>query len=212
MLFADGERSKVYMADPIEFYFDFSSPYGYLASTRIDALAARHGREAAWRPFLLGAAFKLTGQKALPEQPLRGPYARRDFERSARLLGVPFRLPDPFPFFALAAARAFYWLAERDAGEAKAFAKAVYHAAFALNRDVTSADTLAALAAPLGIDGAELVAAVERLEVKERLRGEVDRALQRGVFGSPFVFVDGEPFWGHDRLEHVDKWLATGGW
>lgn len=200
------------MSAPIEFYFDFSSPYGYLASTRIDALAARHGREAAWRPFLLGAAFKLTGQTALPEQPLRGPYARRDFERSARLLGVPFRLPDPFPFFALAASRAFYWLAERDPAQAKAFANAVFHAAFADNRDVTRTDTLAALGAPLGIDATSLAEAVERPEVKERLRREVDAALARGVFGSPFVFVDGEPFWGHDRLEQVDKWLATGGW
>ena len=69
------------MAEPIDFYFDFSSPYGYLASTEIDALAARHGRSVTWRPFVLGAAFKLTGQRALTEQPLRGDYARRDFAR-----------------------------------------------------------------------------------------------------------------------------------
>src|SRR5262249_3981008 len=98
------------MPVPIDFYFDFSSPYGYLPSTQIDALAARHGRSVAWRPFLLGAAFKLTGQRALTEQPLRGDYARRDFARSARLLKLPFILPQPFPFFALAASRAFYWL------------------------------------------------------------------------------------------------------
>src|SRR5262252_3324553 len=86
------------MPDPIEFYFGFSSPYGYLASTRIDALAEKHGRAVTWRPFLLGAAFKATGQQPLVEQPLRGPYHRRDFARSARLAGVPFRLPEPFPF------------------------------------------------------------------------------------------------------------------
>ena len=79
------------MAEPIDFYFDFSSPYGYLASTEIDALAARHGRSVTWRPFVLGAAFKVTGQRALTEQPLRGDYARRDFARSARLLGVPLQ-------------------------------------------------------------------------------------------------------------------------
>src|SRR5262245_46068135 len=110
---------------PIEFYFDFSSPYGYLASTQIDALAARHGREVAWRPFWIGAAFKVTGQRALVEQPLRGAYAERDFARSARLLSVPFRKPPNFPFFALAASRAFYWLG--GDGRARALAKAVFH-------------------------------------------------------------------------------------
>ena len=72
------------MSAPVEFYFDFSSPYGYLASTQIDDLGKRHGRAIAWHPFLLGAAFKVTGQQPLTEQPLRGPYHRHDFERSAR--------------------------------------------------------------------------------------------------------------------------------
>ena len=109
------------MADAIDFYFDFSSPYGYLASTQIDTLAVKHGRVVNWRPFLLGVAFKTTGQRPLPEQPLRGPYSLRDFDRSARLLGVPFRLPEPFPFPSLAACRAFYWLEDSD--EAKASKK-----------------------------------------------------------------------------------------
>ncbi|HZT18926.1 MAG TPA: 2-hydroxychromene-2-carboxylate isomerase [Dongiaceae bacterium] len=196
------------MAAPIDFYFDFSSPYGYLASTQIDALAARHGRSVAWRPFVLGAAFKVTGQRPLIEQPLRGPYALRDFARSARLLGVPFRMPESFPFFALAAMRAFYWL--DDAERAKALAKSVYHAAFGEGRDVTPAAVVAEIARPLGIEGVER--GVEEAETKARLREASDQALARGVFGSPFFIVDGEPFWGHDRLAHVERWLATGGW
>src|SRR5215471_14608236 len=119
--------SKRAMAESIEFYFDFSSPYGYLASTRIDAIAAKHGRQVTWRPFLLGAAFKVTGQQPLVEQPLRGDYSRRDFARSARLLGVPLKMPEPFPFFGLAASRACYWI--EDAGQANALAKAIYCAA-----------------------------------------------------------------------------------
>jgi len=83
------------VAGPIYFYFDFSSPYGYLASRRIEAMAARHGRGVAWRPFLLGVAFQKTGQSPLVEQPLRGAYHERDFARSARLHGIPFRLPEP---------------------------------------------------------------------------------------------------------------------
>ena len=196
------------MADPIDFYFDFSSPYGYLASTRIDAIADRHGRSVTWRPFVLGAAFKVTGQRPLVEQPLRGEYANRDFARSARLLGVPLELPEPFPFFALAASRACYWVG--DAARAKALAKAIYHAAFGEGRDVTPVATVAEIARGLGIEGVEQ--GVEKPETKAKLREATDEALARGVFGSPFFIVDGEPFWGHDRLEHVERWLATGGW
>jgi 2-hydroxychromene-2-carboxylate isomerase len=196
------------MAEPIDFYFDFSSPYGYLASTEIDGLAARHGRSVTWRPFVLGAAFKLTGQRALTEQPLRGDYARRDFARSARLLGVPFKMPEPFPFFALAASRACYWV--EAPSRAKALAKAVYHAAFGEGRDITPVPVVAEIARGLGIQGLEQ--GVEQPASKAALRDATDQALARGVFGSPFFFVDGEPFWGHDRLDQLDRWLATGGW
>ena len=196
------------MADPVDFYFDFSSPYGYLASTRIDAIADRHGRSVTWRPFVLGAAFKVTGQRPLVEQPLRGEYANRDFARSARLLGVPLELPEPFPFFALAASRACYWVG--DAARAKALAKAIYHAAFGEGRDVTPVATVAEIARGLGIEGVEQ--GVEKPETKAKLREATDKALARGVFGSPFFIVDGEPFWGHDRLGQVERWLATGGW
>jgi 2-hydroxychromene-2-carboxylate isomerase len=196
------------MAEPIDFYFDFSSPYGYLASTEIDALAARHGRSVTWRPFVLGAAFKLTGQRALTEQPLRGDYARRDFARSARLLGVPLEMPEPFPFFALAASRACYWL--EDPSQAKALAKALYHTAFGEGRDITPVPVVAEIARGLGIEGLEQ--GLEQPATKAALRDATDQALARGVFGSPFFFVDGEPFWGHDRLGQLDRWLATGGW
>ncbi len=200
------------MADAIDFYFDFSSPYGYLASTQIEAMAARHGRAVAWHPFLLGVAFKTTGQRPLPEQPIRGPYHVRDFDRSARLLGVPFKMPEPFPFPSLAACRAFYWLEDSDEGKAKAFAKAVYRAAFGEGRDVRAVEAVAAIGKPLGIDPAALKAACDDPGIKDKLRLAVEAAMARGVFGSPYIIVDGEPFWGHDRLAQVDRWLATGGW
>lgn len=200
------------MPEPIEFYFDFSSPYGYLAATRIDGLAARHGRDVTWRPILLGVVFKTTGQSPLPSQPMRGPYHLRDFARSARLLGVPFRMPEPFPFAALAASRAFYWLDERDSALARRLARAIYDAVFGEGRDMRGIDAVAAVATPLGIDGGELRAAVERPEIKERLRSETEVAIAKGVFGSPFCIVDGEPFWGHDRLYQLEEWLRTGGW
>ena len=116
------------MAEPIDFYFDFSSPYGYFMAERIDALAAAHGRSVRWRPFLLGAVYKVTGEVPLPSKPLKGDYSKRDFERSARFLGLRCRIPEAFPIGTQVAARAFYWLDERDPVAARAFALAVYRA------------------------------------------------------------------------------------
>jgi 2-hydroxychromene-2-carboxylate isomerase len=200
------------MAAPLDFYFDFYSPYGYLASLRIDAIAARYGRTATWRPFLLGPAFEATGHRPLVDTPLMGAYCARDFARSARLQGVPFRLPPDFPKAALASARAYYWLYDEDPERAKALARAVYAATFGEGRDGADPALVAELGEPLGIAPAALLSAVQRAEVKERLRRETQAALARGVFGSPFVYVDDEPFWGNDRLEQVERWLATGGW
>lgn len=200
------------MSSPLDFYFDFSSPYGYLASIRIDAIAARHGREVTWRPFLLGVAFKATGQVPLVEQPIRGDYHRHDFARSARRFKVPFQMPERFPFLSLAAARAYYWLLDDDPARAKELARAVYHAAFGMGRNVTAAETVADLAQPLGVNRSALLSAVNDPKIKDRLKAETDAAIARGVFGSPFIIVDGEPFWGSDRLDQVEEWLATGGW
>ncbi len=200
------------MAEPIDFYFDFSSPYGYFAANRIDSLAARHGRDVNWRPFLLGVVFKTTGARPLPDVPIKGEYARRDMERTARLLGVPFTWPSPFPFAALAASRAFYWLSDRDPRQAKALALAIYHAAFGAGRDVSGAQAVAEIAAGIGLDGDEVLQALRDPAVKERLKAEVGAAMARGAFGSPYIIVDGEPFWGVDRFDQIDRWLETGGW
>ena len=200
------------MATPINFYSDFSSPYGYLASTRIEELAAKHGRTVVWRPILLGTVFKVTGQQPLASIPLKGGYMAHDLARSARLLNVPFKLPTKFPVGAVAPSRAFYWLAERDPALAKMLARAVYHAYFAEDRDISSPEVTVNVAARVGADPAELGQALNDPAVKEKLRVEVDTAIARGVFGSPYIIVDGEPFWGSDRLDQIDRWLQTGGW
>ena len=200
------------MVQPIAFYFDFSSPYAYLSAQVVDDLAARHGREANWKPFLLGVLFKVTGQQPLLDMPVKGDYARHDLARSARALGVPFVVPDAFPFHSVAAARAFYWLEDRAAAAARALGKALFDAAFGQGRDISRAETVIEIAAGQGVDRAELAAALRDQAVKDRLRREVDAALEAGVFGSPILIVDGERFWGHDHLPDVERWLETGGW
>jgi 2-hydroxychromene-2-carboxylate isomerase len=200
------------VAAPIEFYFEFASPYGYLANTRIDALAARYGREVRWRPIMLGAAFKLTGAQPLVRTPLKGDYMMRDLPRFARLLGVPFQAPPIMPANSLAASRACIWLAQDDPAKAKALAQAVFHAHWGEGRDIARPEDVAEIAARLGIEREALLAAVADPAIKERLKAATQAAIERGVFGSPFVFVDGEPFWGADRLDQVERWLAAGGW
>lgn len=199
------------MPQPIEFFFDFSSPYGYLASRKIDELGARFGREVVWKPILLGAVFKLTGMAPLIGIPMKGDYVQHDLARFARLLDVSFKLPDPFPFSSIHAVRAFWWLEGRDPKAAHDLARQLYIKAFS-GKDIAAAQSVASAAAEMGIDSAALLAGIATQETKDRTRTESDAAIARGIFGSPFIFVDGEPFWGADRLDQVTKWLETGGW
>jgi len=198
------------MPAPIDFYFDFSSPYGYLASRRIDALAAAHGREVNWRPILLGVAFKATGAAPLPQLPLKGPYSMRDFLRSARFHGIPYRQPTTFPVSTIAGARAFYWLQARDRAKAVEFARALYNAYFTEDVDISRPENVLSVAARCSVDAAALGTALNDPALKDKTKTEVDAAVARGVFGSPYIVVDGEPFWGMDRLDQIERWLAKG--
>jgi len=199
------------MSQPVEFYFDFSSPYGYLAATRISQVAGKYGRGVEWKPILLGAVFKVTGSGPLPSLPLKGPYSKRDMERSARFLGVPFKLPDPFPVSTQAPARAIYWLEQTKPERIEACVLALYRAYFVDGRNISSPDVTADMLASLGLDRSNALAAIAEPAIKERLRSVTDNAIERGVFGSPYIFVDGEPFWGSDRLDQVERWLRSGG-
>ncbi len=197
---------------PIDYYFEFSSPYGYISSQLVDGLAERTGREIRWRPFLLGPVFKQTGQAPLVEIPMKGAYSRHDFDRSARFHGVPYAMPAKFPIGTVAALRAFWWLDDRDRAHAVRLAKALYTAYFANGRDIGDAQVVLQVAREEGVDAAALEAALGDPAVKERAKAEVDAALGRNVFGSPFFIVDGEPFWGCDRLPMLEAWVKRGGW
>ena len=197
--------------EPIEFWFDFSSPYSYIASERIDELAAKHDRRVKWRPIMLGAAFKASGLPFLVSVPLKGDYSKRDFDRSARYLGVPYKFPPKFPVTTLAAARGYYWLHGQDCARAREFAHAVFRAYWVDGRDIGDLPVVLEIAGKLGIDRDAFTAAIATPEIKDRLKQETEAAVARGMFGAPYFMVDGEPFWGADRLPQIDKWLATGG-
>jgi len=198
------------MPAPIDFYFDYSSPYGYFAAMKIDALAAKHGRSVNWKPILLGAVFKVTGAQPLPTLPLKGAYALRDILRSARFYGVEYKQPAKFPIATQAPARAFYWANERDPALAKKLAQALYQAYFVEGRDISSPDVTADVAATLGLKRDEVISALNDPAVKDRLKNEVDAAIKLGVFGSPYIVIEGEAFWGIDRFDQIERWLAHG--
>lgn len=197
---------------PIDFYFDFSSPYGYLLSERIDAVAAKYGRKVRWHPILLGVVFKANGSAPLTLQhPAKATYWLRDFERSARFMDVPYNPPSRFPLPTQHAARAYYWLHDQDCALARRFAHSVYRALYVDDLDISAPETVLEIASKNGVDRSSLETALQTPEIKARLKDEVDQAMQIGVFGSPYVLIDGEPFFGADRLPQMEKWLATGG-
>ena len=197
---------------PIDFYFEFSSPYGYIASQLVEDFEKRVGRELRWRPMLLGPVFKITGQPPLVEIPMKGEYSKRDFLRSARMHGVPYKHPSKFPIGTVAAMRAFYWVQDRDAALARKLAKALYTAFFVDDIDISSPATVIEIASKVGVDGTQLAKALEDPALKERAKKEVDAAIAANVFGSPFFIVDGEPFWGVDRMPMIEEWIRKGGW
>ncbi len=200
------------MPSPIEFWFDFSSPYGYVASELIDDVAARHGRGVNWHPILLGPIFKAVGTAPLTMLPIKGEYSRHDFARMARYHKVPFRLPEKFPVGTQVAARAFYLIQDADAAQARDFAHRVFRAYYAEGRDVADPAVVMALVAAAGADPAAIAEPLKGEAVKERVKGEVEAAMRAGVFGSPHFVVDGEPFWGVDRIPVMEEWMRTGGW
>lgn len=196
------------MKPALRFHFDFISPYGYFASLRIEAIAAQHGRAVEWHPMLLGVSvLKVMGLKPLLDTPLKGPYTERDVLRYAREHGVPMRRRPADPVMnPLACGRAMAWVNAHQPQHAAAVVHAIYNAYWGRGLDLS---TPASLAPVVGEDIAQAAASEEATAL---LRAEVDAALQAGVFGSPTVVVDGEPFWGVDKLEQAERWLARGGW
>ena len=195
------------MGDSVRFYFDFSSPYSYFAAQKIDATLEACGRNCTWHPFLLGALFKITGSAPLTTIPIKGDYCRHDWERMGKMMNVAWTLPDPFPIPTQAAARAFYWLDDQDPDLAMRFALAAFDTYFGRGRDITAAEAVAELAAGLGADGDALLTALGDDALKQRLKDETAQAIDAGVFGAPFFIVDGEHFWGNDRLWMIKRWI-----
>jgi 2-hydroxychromene-2-carboxylate isomerase len=193
----------------MDFWFDYSSTYSYLAASRIEPLAMAAGVQVRWRPFLLGPVFKVQGLNASPAEvyPIKGRYAWRDMERLTLRFGLPkFKLPEPFPTNSLLAARTALVLSD---AERPAFSRAVYAAEFGDGREIGDRALIADILKRLGHDAEAILGATGDQATKDKLRAQTEEALRLGMFGAPnFVTEDGEWFWGNDRLEQALEWAS----
>jgi 2-hydroxychromene-2-carboxylate isomerase len=187
----------------LEFFYDFVSPYSYLAATRVEALAARTGATLRWRPFLLGGVLKATDNKSPADTPAKYAHVQVDSARWARRLGVPFARPKIHPFSTVLAMRCA--LAAERFGALVPFTHAAFRAAWSEGKDLTSPDVLAEIASQVGLNGVGVVAAAAN--EKAALIAQTDEAVRRGAFGAPTIFVGSEMFVGNDRLDFVEEAL-----
>ncbi len=190
----------------IEFFWDAASPYTYFASTQIDALAHRCGVKVQYRPFLIGAAFKATGN-APPglSVPAKGKYMMSDLKNVAAYLGVPLSAPASFPINSLLPMRMA--VAAMATSQGPVFARAVMAAHWGEGQDVSQADVLKEIADGMGLDGAALLEATQDQAIKDELKANCESAISRGAFGAPTFFVNDTMFFGHDRMPVMEAFI-----
>lgn len=198
------------MSAPIDFYFDFASPYGYIAAQSIDELAAGYGRTVNWHAIVLDANFQSLERIRVPNSVMRSDYVRRDVVRLAAFMKVPYNTPSSLGLHTEMAARLFHWFNDRDPEQGRKFAQAVYKAYFVDDRNIAQGEVLQELCATQHVSPDQLQAIANDTAARARLKAEIDLAEARGVFGSPFFIVEGERFWGNDRLPQLEHWLKNG--
>jgi 2-hydroxychromene-2-carboxylate isomerase len=188
----------------LEFYYDFVSPYSYLASEQVEAIASRTGAELRLLPFLLGGVMKATDNKAPAEVAPKYRHLQVDVARFAKRLSLPLRFPEPHPFSTVLAMRCA--LAAEAAGKLLPFTHAAFRAAWVEGLDLTSPEVLALIGTRAGADGRALVASAP--DYKQALLAQTEGAVKRGAFGAPTFFVGEEMFVGNDRLDFVEEALV----
>jgi len=191
------------------FWFEFASTHSYLSASRVEAAAERAGVAVSWEPFLLGPIFKEQGWDDSPFNlyPAKGRYMWRDVERLCAKYGIPFAKPSRFPRSGLLAARVATLAREASAPWQPEFARAVFRANFAEDREIADPAEIGDILGSLGLNGWDLIERAQVPENKELLRERTRRAKTLGIFGAPSFLADEELFWGNDRLEDALMWF-----
>lgn len=193
------------MSRTLEFYFDYGSPYSYLADTQVEAIAGRTGATLVRKPMLLGGVFKATGNSSPAEQPLKSRWSAFDMPMWARHYGVPFQRNPHFPVNTLALMRGA--AAAQIDGTFDVYHPAMFRAMWVDGRNLNDIKEVAAVLTSAGLDAAHFGKRIQDQEVKDRLKTTTDEAVARGVFGAPTCFVGDMMFFGNDRLPFVEKAL-----
>jgi 2-hydroxychromene-2-carboxylate isomerase len=172
------------------------------------ALADRTGATILYRPILLGAVLKATGNQSPMNIPAKGRYMALELQRSAARMGVPFQ-PNPHPFMKNTLRLMRIAVAAQKLGIFKRAHPAIYRAVWADARDLGDQEILINVLEEAGLRADEVIAGIERSDVKDELRANTESAVDRGVFGAPTFFVGDAMFWGNDRLAWVEEALAN---
>jgi 2-hydroxychromene-2-carboxylate isomerase len=191
------------MTPEITFYFDFVSPYSYLASTQLPHIASATNAVIDWRPMLLGEVFRATGNRPPGEVVAKGLYLWRDLIRFAERYGVELRLNPHFPVDTQSLMRAATGMKMFRPEELLFFVESVFHAMWVEAKDIADPEVFADVMFSVGLDPAEVNAWVSDPAIEEALDIETEGAVARGVFGAPTFFVGDEMFFGQDRLDFV---------
>ena len=198
----------------VSFFYDFVSPYTYLASTQIEALGKKHDVEVSWEPALLGGIMKATGNTPPAMLAARADYMMKDLYRWSAHYGVPFEFSPHFPLNTMAAMRAALGVRLRAKDGFSAFNAHVFRAAWVEGKDVSSKDVLGDIATKCGIAPEIVLAANDAPNLKVLLKEQTERAVSLGAFGMPYVVIeDGdsrEGYFGNDRLPLVEARLVRG--
>jgi 2-hydroxychromene-2-carboxylate isomerase len=191
----------------VEFFFDVGSPAAYLAWTQMPRIAEETGAVVVDRPFLLGGVFQATANKSPMVVPAKGKYMLDDLARYAKRYGVPFQHNPHFPINTLTLMRGAIGLQMRDPQKMRPYVDAVFRAIWVDGKNMNDPATVGGVLQAAGFDAQALLALAGDPEVKERLKAVTQDAVARGVFGAPAFFVDGQLYWGQDRLDFVKEAL-----
>src|SRR5699024_2305608 len=192
----------------LEFYFDLSSPYAYLAHKQLTALQQKYKVDVVWRPMLLGGVFKATNNKPPISVPAKGRYLHHDLQRSAKQLNIKFQISPHFPINSLPLMRGAMVLQATQPEKFMPYINAMFDAIFADGKPMGEQAAIAEVLAELGIDAQQFAADIATPENKQLLIEATDKALELGIFGAPSFIIDGEMYWGADRLASIEKLLT----
>lgn len=196
--------------ETLDFWFDFHSPWAYLAATQIEALAARHAIGVRWRPLHLPRLIDaIDGRRQLEQNAAFLAWYKQDLQDWASLYGLSLRYHPNYPLRPARALRAS--LRAGELGRAKPFILAVFRAYWSEARDISSLEELARIGAASGLDGSEIARAAADDAYRQRLESNNSEAIERGLFGVPSIVCRGKLFFGNDRLQLLESWLGVAG-